>query len=187
MPEELLRRVRDACRSSVAAADGECVLRSAGLHEGDESDEHLSGLGPAIETAAEIGVITPYTAQVREIVAELKRSGIPAYAGGYDMDAAQHKSTRARIGVPAVEVSSVDGFQGREKAVIVFSCVRSNSANQLGFLSDWRRLNVALTRSKRGLVVVGDSSTLRADEWWSSWLNFVLRNGLQVDPDARVV
>lgn len=69
-------------------------------------------------------------------------------------------STRARE-VPRIEVKTVDGFEGREKQVIVFSTVRNNAAGHIGFLADQKRLNVGLTRAKRGLFVVGSVATLR--------------------------
>lgn len=87
----------------------------------------------------EIGVISPYKAQVdliRSALADLEKDG-----------------TRC-------EVSTVDGFQGREKEVIILSLVRSNPMKEIGFLSDVRRLNVAITRPKRLLIVIGDSQTV---------------------------
>jgi superfamily I DNA and/or RNA helicase len=85
-------------------------------------------------SAADIAVIAPYAAQVRLL--------------------------RERLGVPGLEIDSVDGFQGREKEAVVVSLVRSNPQREIGFLVDVRRTNVALTRARRKLIVVGDSATL---------------------------
>ena len=62
-----------------------------------------------------------------------------------------------------IEISSVDGFQGQEKEYIFISCVRSNNENQIGFVKDERRLNVAITRARKGLIIVGNAECLRAN------------------------
>merc|ERR1711959_577362 len=74
--------------------------------------------------------------------------------------------------------NSVDGYQGREKEAIVISTVRSSSSGGLGFVADWRRANVAFTRARRGLVVIGDPGTLgREPSTWAPWLTWVRRTG----------
>ncbi|MEI7844277.1 MAG: AAA domain-containing protein [Chloroflexota bacterium] len=83
---------------------------------------------------SDIAVISPYSAQVRLL--------------------------RERILQTDVEIDSVDGFQGREKEVVIVSLVRSNPENEIGFLKDVRRMNVAMTRARRKLIVIGDSATI---------------------------
>jgi superfamily I DNA and/or RNA helicase len=73
---------------------------------------------------------------------------------------AQAKMLKTMVREPGLEIGSVDGFQGREKEAIILSLVRSSEAGQIGFLSDMRRLNVAITRARRCLIVVGDSATI---------------------------
>lgn len=84
--------------------------------------------------ARDIAVIAPYAAQVRLL--------------------------REQLALPGLEIDSVDGFQGREKEAVVISLVRANPEGQIGFLGDVRRMNVALTRARRKLLVIGDSATL---------------------------
>lgn len=77
-----------------------------------------------------------------------------------------------------VEVNTVDGFQGREKEVIIISFVRSNQRKELGFLTDLRRLNVSLTRAKRKLICIGDSSTLENHPTYKRFIEFVKNKGV---------
>lgn len=100
-----------------------------------------------------IGVITPYKEQTKLIRQLLHLQ--PQHSATFAAAAA------AAAVESAVEVNTVDAFQGREKNVIVLSAVRSNKAGDLGFLKDARRLNVALTRAKNMLVIVGNADTLR--------------------------
>lgn len=108
-----------------------------------------------------MGVLTPYAAQARALSRALR--GDPATA--------------------AAETATVDGFQGREKEVILFSAVRSNAGGRVGFLADARRANVALTRARRGVVVVGDAHTLRRCPLWAGWLAWVAAEGRVVTGD----
>lgn len=102
--------------------------------------------------ASQIAVITPYQAQVTLLTSLLR----PQYGS-------------------ALEIGTVDGMQGREKDAVIISLVRSNDKREVGFLKEKRRLNVAMTRAKRHLCVVGDSSTVRHGgrylKNWLAWLD----------------
>jgi senataxin len=65
-----------------------------------------------------------------------------------------------------VEISSVDAFQGREANIVIFSCVRAAGSNGIGFLSDVRRMNVALTRSKHFLFVIANTRSITVNPYW---------------------
>lgn len=117
--------------------DSHAVAESTGSKYNDMEAlvvvQHLDRLLEAGVPATAIGVISPYNAQASLL-----------------------KKTLQLRHVDGVEVSTVDGFQGREKEVIIISLVRSNDSGEVGFLRDRRRLNVAMTRPKRHLCIVGD-------------------------------
>ena len=77
-----------------------------------------------------------------------------------------------------LEVKTVDGFQGREKECVIISLVRSNPRENVGFLTDLRRLNVALTRAKRKLIVIGDSETVQSEDTYQEFINYAKRVGV---------
>ncbi|RHY34500.1 hypothetical protein DYB32_000902 [Aphanomyces invadans] len=113
---------------------------------------------------SQIGVITPYEGQRAYIVNFMQRNG--------PMRAQLYKD---------VEVASVDSFQGREKDLIILSCVRSNEHQGIGFLSDQRRLNVALTRAKYGVILLGNPRVLAKQELWNDLLNHYRDQSLVVE------
>lgn len=76
-----------------------------------------------------------------------------------------------------IRVSTIDSFQGQEKENIILSLVRSNDDGDIGFLKDYRRMNVAITRAKEKLFIVGDSATIGADPFYSSFLTYVEQSG----------
>ncbi|CAL4091423.1 unnamed protein product, partial [Meganyctiphanes norvegica] len=101
----------------------------------------------------DIAVITPYNLQV-ELIRSLIRSDYPG-----------------------VEVRSVDGFQGREKEAVILSLVRSNKEGTVGFLSEDRRLNVAVTRARRRLVVVCDTETVGKHDFLRKFVDYMADHG----------
>ena len=145
--------------------------------EGIEVDDGVSKMNEAEAEAAcntvqflleggcsisDVAVVTPYAAQVRLI----------------------KRMTRQLVrGPPFVEVSSVDGFQGREKEAVIFSAVRSNDHGSVGFVSDWRRVNVSFTRARRALIVIGNDVCLRRGDvdTWSPWISWADSQGINMN------
>jgi len=101
---------------------------------------------------------------VKDVAERLLNRGIKpediAVISPYDDQVAQIKRM---LRVEGLEIKTVDGFQGREKEVVIVSFVRSNKSGTIGFLKDLRRLNVSITRAKRKLVLIGDSNTLESE------------------------
>lgn len=78
---------------------------------------------------------------------------------------------------PDMRISTIDSFQGQEKENIIVSLVRSNDDGDIGFLKDYRRMNVAITRAKEQLIVIGDSATIGADKFYNEFLSYVEKHG----------
>jgi hypothetical protein len=102
----------------------------------------------------DVAVISPYDAQVQRL--------------------RQLLASRVEEGL---EVDTVDGFQGREKEAVVVSLVRSNDLGEVGFLADVRRMNVAITRARKKLVVVGDSATVARHPFYESFVRHAQETG----------
>ena len=86
-----------------------------------------------------------------------------------------------------VEVSTVDSFQGRENDLIILSLVRSNPAGTVGFLSDYRRLNVAVTRARKQIMIVGDSETISHDPILKSLFEYATEFGTVISAQSFIV
>jgi regulator of nonsense transcripts 1 len=153
----------------VEAVDGDSKCNLA------EAEQIISLLADVLAAGelkmGDVGVITPYSAQVK-LLQKLWRERSNA-AGGRGGGSASSLASD-------LEIATVDRFQGREKEMVIFSAVRNNARGEVGFLKDWRRLNVMLTRARRGLVVVGASETLRHDATWARWLAWVKERELFV-------
>ncbi|POV96588.1 hypothetical protein PSHT_15050 [Puccinia striiformis] len=124
---------------------------------GQEESRHLASNVEKVVTRffkagvlpSQIGIVTPYEGQRSYIVTYMQTNG----------------SLKKEL-YKDIEVASVDAFQGREKDYIILSCVRSNDHQGIGFLNDPRRLNVALTRAKYGVVVLGNPKVLSKHALW---------------------
>jgi superfamily I DNA and/or RNA helicase len=113
---------------------------------------HYNQLKLDLSDISSVGVISPYRGQI-DILSDLFN---------------EEKK---------VTVNTVDSFQGQERDVIYLSLVRSNDRSEIGFLKDYRRMNVAMTRARMKLVVIGDSATLGNDTFYSDFLDFAEKLG----------
>jgi superfamily I DNA and/or RNA helicase len=114
--------------------------------------KHFDALTAQLGSDFQFAIISPYRAQVDLLQTEF-------------------------AGMQHVTVNTIDSFQGQEREVVYISMVRSNEKSEIGFLRDYRRMNVAMTRAKMKLVVVGDSATLGNDKFYNDFLQFAETSG----------
>ena len=115
------------------------------------------------------------------VVDRLRAGGVSLESVGViTFYAGQSRLLRRRL-PRSVECNTVDAFQGREKDIVILSCVRANEGCRCGFLSDARRANVSLTRARHGLIVVGHAQTLQADQTWGEYLRWARGRSLVLD------
>lgn len=122
-----------------------------------ELENYIKRIGPKrmLDERIDFGIISPYKAQVQYLRNEIKRSRF------------------LRPFKAAITVHTVDGFQGQERDVIFISLVRANDDGQIGFLSDLRRMNVAITRARMKLVILGDASTLTKHKFYRELFEYI--------------
>lgn len=125
----------------------------------EEADLLVKHLSNNLSLDMSVGIIAPYKAQI-ELLRDLVIKN-PAF------DAVREN----------VVVNTVDAFQGQERDVIYIGLTRSNEQNEIGFLKEYRRMNVAMTRAKSQLVIIGDSATLGRDSFYNSVIDYAQQIG----------
>jgi len=142
-------------RSSANPDEADCLLnRLAQLLENHDHTAHESN-------PLTIGVIAPYRAQINYLNDAIE----------------QNDSLNGLLQRRSLSVGTVDSFQGQERDIIAISLTRSNTHGEIGFLADIRRMNVGMTRARRKLLLVGDSSTLGAHPFYLQLLAHLKRTG----------
>ena len=128
------------------------------FHEADLALKHLYSLFEAVPDVQNFsfGLISPYKGQVELLKKQM-----------LEFPFNQEK----------VKINTIDGFQGQERDVIYISLVRSNDRNDIGFLRDYRRMNVALTRARKKLVIFGDSATIGQDSFYADLIAHIESQG----------
>lgn len=108
------------------------------------------------DSIMDIGIISPYKAQVNLMLEHFKESGL----------------TNEEL-IKKVAINTIDSFQGQERDIIYISLSRSNEKGEIGFLKDTRRMNVAMTRARKKLVIIGDSATIGNHPFYNEFLDYV--------------
>lgn len=132
-----------------SGAEGESL---ANHEEADLIRRYIEREFPRVEQNQSIAIISPYRAQI-EVLQEVF-----------------HDDRR-------IVINTIDSFQGQEREIVILSLVRSNGEGIIGFLKDYRRMNVAMTRAKKKLVIVGDSATLSSDAFYREMIEYLEAKG----------
>lgn len=150
--------------SSLSDAGGELVFidtAGTGYQEVHGPD------GVSLQNEGELQLIRQLIEQ--ESIPLAKTALISPYAG--QVTAARNSLDKQ------LRISTIDSFQGQEKEIILLSLVRSNDEGEIGFLRDYRRMNVAITRAKEKLIVIGDSATIAKDPFYHAFISYVEAKG----------
>ena len=123
--------------------------------EFDILQKHLNNLLETVSDPFSVGIISPYKAQVEYLNTHFSEELLLSYD---------------------ITINTIDSFQGQERDVIYISMVRSNDRNEIGFLKDFRRMNVAMTRAKKKLIIIGDSATIGSEKFYTDFLDYVELN-----------
>jgi ATP-dependent RNA/DNA helicase IGHMBP2 len=161
-----------------ASVRGHLLRDLAGVVDNDltrDAMQFIDTAGASYDEEAEPGGESRLNPQEAELVCRKVQALLDAGVSAQDIAviapyAAQVRLLREKLRAPGLEIDSVDGFQGREKEAVVLSLVRSNPRGEVGFLADVRRINVAMTRARRKLIIIGDSATLAAHPFYQALL-----------------
>jgi ATP-dependent RNA/DNA helicase IGHMBP2 len=130
------------------------------------NEEHGAG-GSSLQNEGELRIVQ------KIIETELLNTLTTALISPYSGQVAAAKEMLPK----QLRISTIDSFQGQEKETIIVSLVRSNDDGDIGFLKDYRRMNVAITRAKEQLFVIGDSATIGADAFYNAFLTYIEQQG----------
>lgn len=135
---------------------------------GSGNDETHGPDGVSLQNEGELDLLQKLLEEIQPD--PLRTAIISPYAG--QVSAAKERFTNG------YRISTIDSFQGQEQEIVIVSLVRSNDDGEIGFLKDYRRMNVAITRAKEQLYIIGDSATIGADPFYNALLVYTEQRGV---------
>jgi superfamily I DNA and/or RNA helicase len=149
-------RLQHLCVKVAEEEETLLMIDTSGCGMGEEGGEN--------ESKMNVGEADLVLSVYKKLIGYEVKPSLIAVITPYSKQVAYIKTLITEAGVPLPDISTVDGIQGREKECIIISLVRSNSKQGIGFLKDWRRMNVAVTRARRMLVLIGNAECASADK-----------------------